>query len=251
LSACGGSKSNEQSHREPLPEMKFCTEVDEFDQDSAKDEMKLIQLRAYKWDTTINELKVYFLDGDPAINDRVIAMANTWNKYGSIKFVKTNNRSDAQIKTTYLRPGYWSHVGTICLRKDTSMCLQDIDITPDSATFKRVVLHEFGHALGFMHEHQSYLQNIKWDSARVYSYYKGPPNRWSKEKIDRNIFARLSKEETNFSGYDPHSIMHYPIPKEFTLDGLQVDWNTELSDSDIVYMGRFYTLKSSNNKTDK
>ena len=51
--------------------------------------------------------------------------------------------------------------------------------TPEEE-YSRVVIHEFGHALGCIHEHQSPAADIPWDKEAVYRYYMGPPNNWSK-----------------------------------------------------------------------
>jgi hypothetical protein len=42
--------------------------------------------------------------------------------------------------------------------------------TPDQE-YSRVVLHEFGHALGAIHEHQHPAAGIPWDKPKVYEYY--------------------------------------------------------------------------------
>ena len=80
----------------------------------------------------------------------------------------------------------------------------------------RVTLHEFGHALSAIHEHQSPAANIPWDRDAVYAYYGAPPNSWTKEQIDRNIFAKYSATVTNASAFDPESIMLYAIPNSLT-----------------------------------
>jgi hypothetical protein len=105
---------------------------------------------------------------------------------------------------------------------------------------QRVVLHEFGHALGMIHEHQSPSADIPWDREAVYEYYAGPPNYWSREQVDHNIFARYSHDQTNASLFDPASIMLYPIPPEFTGGKLSVGWNRILSATDRAFIGQLY-----------
>ena len=48
--------------------------------------------------------------------------------------------------------------------------------------------HEFGHALGMIHEHQNPAAQgeIPWDKPKVYAYYA--QQGWSKDDVDTNIF---------------------------------------------------------------
>src|SRR5471030_922448 len=95
------------------------------------------------------------------------------------------------------------------------------DNTPDEE-WRRVVVHEFGHALGCIHEHSNPVGNIQWNKPVVYQYYEGAPNNWTKEQVDSNLFAKYSANITQFTALDPNSIMMYPIPAQFTLDGFSV-----------------------------
>jgi len=51
-------------------------------------------------------------------------------------------------------------------------------------------LHEIGHALGLLHEHQSPFAGIHWDDEAVYAELAGPPNFWSR---DRTRFQHPAK----------------------------------------------------------
>ena len=72
----------------------------------------------------------------------------------------------------------------------------------------------------------------------------GPPNNWTKEMVDRNIFAKYSKTITNFSQYDKNSIMHYGIPNELTIGDFEVGWNTVLSEVDKEFITDQYPQES-------
>ena len=106
--------------------------------------------------------------------------------------------------------------------------------------YARVVTHEFGHALGCIHEHQNPATDIPWDKEAVYAYYQGPPNFWTREQVDANLFTRYAADITQFSAFDPHSIMLYPIPNEFTLGDFEVGWNQTLSDTDKTFISTLY-----------
>ena len=105
---------------------------------------------------------------------------------------------------------------------------------------RQVVLHEFGHALGLIHEHQNPAAAIPWNRAAVYEYYSGPPNHWTPEQVEVNLFRTYEASLTQHSAFDPQSIMLYPIPEEFTEGGFSVGWNATLSAVDRAYVAAWY-----------
>jgi hypothetical protein len=110
--------------------------------------------------------------------------------------------------------------------------------------YARVVTHEFGHALGFIHEHQNPATDIPWDKEAVYSFYAGPPNFWTREQVDINLFTRYSADITQFSDFDPASIMLYPIPNEFTIGDFEVGWNKAPSETDKRFSASLYPMET-------
>jgi hypothetical protein len=102
---------------------------------------------------------------------------------------------------------------------------------------KGTTMHEFGHALGLLHE-QSYPGAIKWKKDTVYKYYA--LQNWDKARTDHNVFRVSEQFFTNGMSYDPRSIMQYPIPAWQTEDGFSVDGNHELSDGDKKLIAAMY-----------
>jgi serralysin len=193
-------------------------------------------------------LKVRHLDGDPAIHAKVERFAKEWEKYANIKFqFVTNGPADVRI-SYHLDYRSWSYIGTdaLTISGDKETISGDKEtmhygwLTPDTDDTEvgRVVVHEFGHAIGMIHEQSQPMNTIKWDKAAVYRHYA--QQGWSKEQVDFNVFEQYNKEVTQFSKYDPTSIMHYPVPKEFTTDGKAVGWNTELSTMDKLFIAEIY-----------
>ena len=112
--------------------------------------------------------------------------------------------------------------------------------TSDDAEIERVVLHEFGHALGLIHEHQNPAGGIKWNRDAVIHDLSGPPNNWPLNVIEHNMFEPYEKVETNFTKLDAHSIMMYPIPQSWTIDGFSVGLNSQLSATDKKFIHKQY-----------
>jgi hypothetical protein len=103
------------------------------------------------------------------------------------------------------------------------------------------VIHEFGHALGCIHEHQNPTTDIPWDHEAVYRRYGGPPNNWTRNQVDVNLFERYSQQVTQFSDFDDKSIMLYSIPPDLLTDPSRaVGWNRVLSDMDKSFIGTMY-----------
>ena len=81
------------------------------------------------------------------------------------------------------------------------------------------ILHEFGHAMGMIHEHQTPFQNpLIWNREYVYSIFTGPPNNWSRADVDFNILDTYSSTGMNGSAFDGRSVMKYYIPSQLLLN---------------------------------
>jgi len=104
-----------------------------------------------------------------------------------------------------------------------------------------VVLHEFGHALGLLHEHNNPDGDIPWNKAAVYRDLGGPPQQWTKMDVDNQIFSTWDRKLFPFTKpFDPHSIMAYSIPATWTKKGFLTGRNMMLSQGDKEFIGRLY-----------
>src|SRR5262249_11970086 len=79
-------------------------------------------------------------------------------------------------------------------------------------SIERSVLHEFGHALGLLHEHQSPAAKCgdEFDWPKIYSYADKNWG-WDKEKVRTNFEAYVSDPRLRTTPYDRTSIMHYAL----------------------------------------
>jgi hypothetical protein len=85
---------------------------------------------------------------------------------------------------------------------------------------------------------------IPWNREAVYSYYGGEPNHWTREQVDSNIFEHYDEDHSQFSEFDPKSIMLYAVPQELTIGDYEIEWNTELSNNDKDFMISVYPRKA-------
>lgn len=183
-------------------------------------------------------------NGSELLREQVKMFAKEWERVANITFEFVTSKNDAKIKVWFASDKkYWSWIGRDVLSNPFNVYTMNLGfvnsgITPNDV--RAIVLHEFGHALGFIHEHQSPSSGIQWDKEKVYAFFAGEPNKWTRADVDLNVFNRFSKTTTNFSSYDPASIMHYEIPPELTLNNIGTTYNTNFSAMDVQYAKMLY-----------
>ena len=129
--------------------------------------------------------------------------------------------------------GSWSLIGTDCLKTDKkTMNFAWLDAS--------TIMHEFGHVLGLIHEHQNPRgQTIEWNVPIVDSWAQQTQG-WSKETTYHNIIQKYNLNQINGSDFDPDSIMLYYFPAKLTLNNKGTTMNLRLSPTDVEYIQKIY-----------
>ncbi|AKJ03458.1 Hypothetical protein AA314_05084 [Archangium gephyra] len=187
-------------------------------------------------------LRVGFLDGDPVLQERVRHVASLWTQEADVRF-RFEKTAEAEIRISFRERGSWSFVGTDCLRVPRSQPTMNfgwLTLASPDPEVSAVVLHEFGHALGCLHEHHTPPGGIAWNKQAIYACFQGAPTFWTREEVDRHFFGLYEQDLTVHDQSDTRSIMLNPIPPEFTLNGFHVGFNTRLSERDKAFIRQLY-----------
>ncbi|RYP90313.1 hypothetical protein DL770_003536 [Monosporascus sp. CRB-9-2] len=188
-------------------------------------------------------LRVRFLNGSDKQKAKVRQYAGVWTEYANIKFdFVFSGPAEVRVRFDDSRTT-WSAVGTECLAMADSEATVNFGDLPDGSperNFSADILHEFGHVLGCIHEHQSPSSPIPWDKPAVYKYYKEVMG-WSSSEVDINVLGRTnSSVGILHSEFDHDSIMIYPIPGEFTKGRYSSSAKCQLSAKDKAMIAEAY-----------
>lgn len=189
------------------------------------------------------KLHVRFLDGDAGMRMNVKEVAHEWETHANIGLL-FDDAPGAEIRISFQQEGSWSYLGTLAREIAPQEPTMNFGwLTPESEKedYSRVVLHEFGHALGCIHEHQSPDARIPWDKPKVYAHYAHMG--WSSSQVDSNLFLAYSPEAITNSRYDRDSIMQYPVDNQLTIGDWEVPWNRALSDEDKKFITSQYPFE--------
>lgn len=212
------------------------------------DPSRLIVINDALWPPNKGVLRVRFVGGTDADASMVITFVQAF--YGlipmGIKFQFLNyfdpNPSDIRVQTG--SPLSWSMLG-----RTAEMCPGQVtmrinmhpeipDLWQRARAVQRDVLHEFGHALGMIHEHQRLDSGIIWDDAALLRRFHGDA-----QLVHKN-YGPMEDVRSRWLPYDPLSIMHYSVHCSDTLNLLEpTRYNQVLSRRDWQFLMMAYPMQ--------
>ncbi len=181
---------------------------------------------------------------DPQLQRRVEEIAPEWTKYANLDFRFVGYDPNAQVRVAFSRQGHWSALGTDSQNRFAMPAnSMNLALTPadDDDTFRAIILHEFGHALGLIHEHQNPEAGIPWDVPAVYAYFQRRYG-WPPSQTFDNVLKRMQVPSGQMATteFDPTSIMIYEVPAALTGGKYELRRQSRLSDHDKQLISRLY-----------
>jgi hypothetical protein len=179
-------------------------------------------------------VRVHFLDPAPVngLTDRVESHVKKWSEVADVKFAFVTSAANSDVRVTFRRTDqFYSRLGREAeeFPGEHTMSLGFRPTETREGEFSRLILHEFGHALGLMHEHQHPGGGIRWDRPRALAYYRPRlPRGMTDDEIMAQLVALPASSRYKTTPFDPLSVMLYSIPEQVVEPGT---WRPEFGNN--------------------
>ncbi|KAI3618262.1 peptidase m12a astacin [Moniliophthora roreri] len=187
-------------------------------------------------------LAYWFIGGTKNQRRAVESGMTTWEKYANVQFVGSASSQYSVIRIGFKAgEGTCSAVGTDALGIDTKKTTMNFsnlaDDLPASAEDFANILHELGHALGMVHEHQSPARggHVRLKEVAIYAYYKVLYG-WEEKITKKNVIDPYNLSQVS-------NMSAYFIPANLNERNVRIPENLNLSDMDKAFITLSYPRK--------
>lgn len=176
------------------------------------------------------------------MSDKVIQYAAIWLQYANLHFEYVRKEENADVKIGFNMDNRWlswSTIGTDCKlipQDEVSLNFVDLDEEENEEIIQGEVLRNFGHVLGLGFEHRSPASTITFNT-KALNYYINM-YALTKEDVINDILPIYNTEQTNYTEFDPNSIMILDVPTSIQdpKRSPALDFNYTLSENDITFV---------------
>lgn len=197
------------------------------------------------WGASPRQLTVSFMDSaSSARRAKILSHMNAWSQNGGVSFVETSGTG--QVRITFGNTGHWSYLGIDILSipaNRPTMNLQQFHTENRESEFFRVVRHEAGHTLGFVHEHMRREVVARIDRQKAYQYFWATQG-WNQAMVDAQVLTPLDDNNLYRTKPDQTSIMCYQLPGSITIDGNPIIGGTDINQTDHAFNALIYPKPS-------
>ena len=189
-------------------------------------------------------IRIKFQNADeyPDMPEKVIQYAAIWLQYANLHFEYVEPHEEADVKIGFNmddRELAWSTIGTDCKQipqDEVSLNFYDLAEEENEEIIQGEVLRNFGHVLGLGFEHRSPDSPITFNN-KALGYYMSTYS-LSIEDIENDILPYYNADQTNYTEFDPLSIMILDIPTSIQdpKKSPSLDFNYTLSPTDIAFV---------------
>lgn len=200
-----------------------------------------------KGNSKTRNLSVSFFRSNDELKRLAMQHLKVWesslSRYLVLHF-RTDNDIRANIRISFDGNENWSSIGREALGVGFGAPTLNLGGVKSNLSVSQkagVILHEFGHTLGLLHEHKHPDNGIQWNEPAVYKYFRdnhGKGKNWVKQEVLRPYgsgrdYARTTK-------LDQQSIMIYEILQDWTVDSFSTTANVSLSRQDVEFTRGIY-----------